>query len=98
MGTSAQMRHENRVKLLFPILLLVISSPQCALPQDINTSGKGNVTFVISNVKEYRQSIRSDSLKRMVLLSDYLTPLFTDWKYAIKDNFTHCILYSNPAA
>ena len=53
---------------------------------------------VISNLEAYQQTVAADSNNRMVAVKNYISPLLTDWKYATKNNFTHTILYHQPAA
>jgi D-alanyl-D-alanine dipeptidase len=46
----------------------------------------------------YKQLTTSDSSKKLVLVSLFVSPLQTDWVYATKNNFTHQILYKHPRA
>ncbi len=98
MVTFARMWRENSKKMVLLSLLIVISSSQCALTQEINTKNKENKVSVISTLNDYKTSVKIDTLKRMVAISKYITPLFTEWKYATTDNFTNKILYRHPIA
>jgi D-alanyl-D-alanine dipeptidase len=53
---------------------------------------------MVKNSSDYKLTILKDNDKRMVPLSDYVTQLVTDWKYATDSNFTKQILYQNPVA
>jgi zinc D-Ala-D-Ala dipeptidase len=53
---------------------------------------------VIEDEKAYCQTVSADSNKRMVLISQYISPLIVDFKYATKNNFTHAVLYHHAEA
>lgn len=53
---------------------------------------------VINTYQAYHQTVQADSNQQMVLLSDWVQPLVTDFKYATVHNFTHTILYTHPIA
>lgn len=92
------MRSENTKKMFFLCFIIVISFSQCALTQEINTLHNEKNIFLISTLNAYKKSVQSDTMKRMVALSEYITPLFTQFKYAKTSNFTHKILYRRPIA
>ena len=52
---------------------------------------------VIKHAATYRKLIEKDSIRRMVLLANFLHPLHYKLYYASTDNFTHQQLYHHPA-
>jgi D-alanyl-D-alanine dipeptidase len=54
--------------------------------------------FIIDNVGDYKNSIKNDTNKQIILLQQFVPQLVTDLKYATKDNFTHHILYKKSRA
>jgi D-alanyl-D-alanine dipeptidase len=92
------MRHENRVKNPFPTFLFVISFSHFAYSQDFKIFHQASSPSVITNVEEYKNSIKVDSSKQMVLLQSFIPQLVVDLKYAKKNNFTHQVLYKNAYA
>ncbi len=68
----------------------------CATPASIAHSRYG--LKVISSKAGYIKSVKLDSTKRMVALSNFIVPLNTDWRYASSANFTGKALYKNPLA
>jgi D-alanyl-D-alanine dipeptidase len=64
----------------------------------LNQSVAPSRLSVISEIKRHKGTVKLDSSQAMVRLEGYLTPLFTDFKYADRDNFTQKILYRNPLA
>lgn len=93
-----QMRHENRVKFLFPTFLIVITSSHFACSQVFKPSEKPKPPYVINNVASYVNSIETDSSKWLVPLQDFVPQLVIDLKYSTKNNFTGTILYNNAEA
>ncbi|WP_051084354.1 M15 family metallopeptidase [Segetibacter koreensis] len=91
------MRHENKGNFLIHTLLFVITCSPSACSQVVNNFSKTSL-LVISNVGEYRISIKKKENKRIVALKNYITPLITDFKYSTDCNFTHKKLYTNPDA
>lgn len=51
---------------------------------------------LISTWQAYTATIAKDSNQRMVAIKGYISPVFTDWYYASKQNFTGQVLYHNP--
>ena len=92
------MRHENRVNFVLLGYLFVISFAHLACSQELSASRHVSKPFVINTYPGFKKSIKGDNDKQLVPLTSFITPLFTDWKYATTDNFTHQILYDNPAA
>lgn len=92
------MRHENRVKLLFPTFLIVITFSQFACSQVFKTSKHSIEPLVINNVADYKNSIIADNSKQLILLQSFVPQIVIDLKYSTKNNFTHRILYENAAA
>lgn len=90
------MRREIRRNFLLATFATVITCSHTACSQRINSSGNNAPPVVLTNAKAYLQSISSDSAKQMVLLEKYVSHVFTDLKYATKNNFTGVILYHNP--
>lgn len=93
-----RLRHENRVKLLFPTFFTVISFTQPACSQVFKPSKQQNQPLVINNVADYRNSITSDTANLLVSLQSFVPELVIDLKYATKNNFTHTILYHDATA
>jgi D-alanyl-D-alanine dipeptidase len=93
-----RIRHENRVMFLSPIFFIVITSSHLACSQVVSTSRNSNLPSVINNVAAYQNSASTDSSKRLILLQPFIPQLVIDLKYATKSNFTHRILYIDPAA
>jgi D-alanyl-D-alanine dipeptidase len=93
-----RIRHENRVKFLFPTFFIVISFSHLACSQAFRTPGNNILPPVIHNEKDYKKSISFDSSKRLVSLQQFIPQLVIDLKYATKNNFTRNILYQNPKA
>ncbi|MCW3107060.1 MAG: peptidase vanX D-ala-D-ala dipeptidase [Segetibacter sp.] len=93
-----RIRHENRVKFLFPTFLIVISFSHFACSQVFKTSKHATAPLVINNVASYKNSISADSSKQLVSLQRFIPQLVIDLKYATKNNFTHQILYVNVGA
>ncbi|WP_158559165.1 M15 family metallopeptidase [Deminuibacter soli] len=54
--------------------------------------------MVVNSYSAYSAAAAADSNQLMVNLVNYISPLITDWKYATDSNFTHTVLYTNPAA
>ena len=92
------MRHENRVKLLFPTFFIVITFSHLACSQVFKTSKQVNEPLVINNVADYKNSIISDKSKQLVLLQWFVPQIVIDLKYATKNNFTHHLLYTSATA
>ena len=93
-----RIRHENRVKVLFPTFLIVISSSHFACSQVFKASNPTNLPPVINNVATYKKSILADSMNRLVPLQTLIPQLIIDLKYGTKNNFTHTVLYHKPVA
>src|SRR5437868_7126149 len=93
-----RIRHENRVKLLFPTFLIVITFSQSACSQVFKTSKHQNKPFVINNVADYKNSIIADKSKQLVSLQAFVPQIVIDLKYSTKNNFTHRVLYENADA
>ena len=93
-----RIRHENRVNFLFSTVFTVISFSHVAFSQSNTASHNLILPPVINNVKAYKNSILSDSSKRLVSLQAFIPQIVIDLKYAAKNNFTHTVLYTNPAA
>ena len=91
------MRNESKAKSVIHILLFVITCSQSVCSQRVNNVATSNLT-VISTIAGYENSVRHQPLKKIVPLKAFISPLFTDYKYATSDNFTHQILYTGPAA
>ncbi len=53
---------------------------------------------VITSSTFYKNTVEKDTTKRLVRLSDYISPFLVDWKYASADNFTKTVLYDDPVA
>lgn len=92
------MRRENRVKVLLYCCFWVLSCTHSASSQAVKNVHTEEKPFIITTFTAYTNSIIHNDNKRMVALSKYVTPLFTDWKYATSDNFTGLVLYKNPTA
>lgn len=93
-----RIRHENRVKFLFPTFFIVISFSHLACSQAFNASLNTISPPVIVNDEAYKNSISFDSSKRMILLQDFIPQLVIDLRYAGKNNFTGEVLYSKKSA
>lgn len=93
-----RIRHENRVKFLFPTFFIVITFSQSACSQVFKTSNHPNKPFVINNVADYKNSISADNSKQLVLLQAFVPQIVIELKYSEKNNFTHQVLYENGAA
>lgn len=89
---------KSKDKFLLYTLFCGISCTHSATSQHINNVHNGKTPFVIANFTTYQTSIRGTENKRIVPLKNYVTPLFTDWKYATSNNFTGQILYIDPVA
>jgi D-alanyl-D-alanine dipeptidase len=92
------MRHENRGNFPFHTFLFVITFSHLACSQAFKPVQRAAKPLVIDNVGDYKNSIKSDTNKQIVLLQQFVPQLFTDLKYATKDNFTHHILYKKNVA
>ena len=90
------MRHESKYKFLFYTCLWVISCTQSACSQDFNALHHQKKPFIIKSSHMYKKSISTLDYKRIVPLKNYITPLFSELKYATTDNFTKVALYKNP--
>ncbi len=90
------MSHENSKKFLFYTCFWVFSCTHPACSQGLNTLKTPEIPPMISHLEQYRLSISHAEYKRMVSLKNYLTPFFSDIKYASSQNFTHQILYVHP--
>lgn len=91
------MKDKTKVRIIIHTFLIVITCSQCACSQRVNKSGEGKLK-IISTIATYRRSITNDASKKMVLLKDFVNPLFTDYAYSTANNFTHQVLYTNPDA
>src|SRR5690349_19857207 len=88
--------YKTKVNILLLCVLNVAILIGCAPKQ--NTMPKNEYGLqVIGKVKTYKLTVQTDSLKRVVALKNYVSPLITDWKYATNENFTRLKLYKNPA-
>lgn len=90
------MGSENRGMFFLATLAIVITCSHSASSQRINSTDISKKPPVINNANAYLQSISGDSTKRMVLLDKYVNHVFTDLRYATKNNFTKEILYYHP--
>lgn len=90
------MWHENIVKNFLGGYLFVISFTHAAFSQRNMSAHPAFTPIVIHNLKVYKKSIKANSNNTVVALKQYITPLFSDFKYATINNFTHHILYVNP--
>jgi D-alanyl-D-alanine dipeptidase len=91
-------RHENRVKLVFCAFFIVISFSHLSYSQVFKTTNPSFRPPVIDNVAQYKNSIRQDSTKRLVLLQSFVPQLVIDLAYATRDNFVHQVLYQDAKA
>ena len=80
------------------LIIIGLSSIQTTWPQFPHIRPNGYGLQVVTTIKNYKQSIKIDTSKRMVPLECCIKPLITDFKYATKANFTNRILYRKPAA
>jgi len=85
-------RQFTRVLVLFAVLLL--AQNRCGWSTTVPKQGSGLV--VICTKKAYLADIQLNSDNKMVSLKTYLSPLFSDIRYATTDNFTHQVLYRHP--
>lgn len=53
---------------------------------------------VINKTSYYNNIVKANPSKKMVLLTNYITNIQFDWKYATINNFTKQVLYVNPSA
>lgn len=53
---------------------------------------------IISSLDSYKNTTMWDKSQQLIELQQYLTPFYTDFKYATTTNFTGKVLYKNPKA
>ncbi len=53
---------------------------------------------IISSLESYKNTTLLDTSQQLVDLQAYLTPFYTDFKYATTTNFTRKVLYEQPKA
>jgi D-alanyl-D-alanine dipeptidase len=87
---------ENFFSASFMLILMYLLSNCSPKPSQIPTNEFG--LKIIKWKATYFKLSALDSSKKMVLLSQFVTPLQTEWFYATSNNFTHQILYKNPVA
>lgn len=92
------MRHENRVKMLFPTFFIVITFTHTACSQVFKTSQHEHAPQMINNVADYKNSIINEKSKQLISLQRVVPQILVDLKYATTNNFTHRVLYENAAA
>lgn len=92
------MRHENKANFFIHTFLFVISCSQAGCSQRINRAKIPSQALLISDIAAYNNTVKHNPEKRLVLLNSYVYNLFTDFKYATYQNFTHRILYTDPHA
>lgn len=92
------MRGKNRGKLVFLIIIIVITSSHIVLCQTISSTNGGRKPLIITNVKHYENIVKQDNAQRMVLVKEIAPLIFLDLKYGTKDNFTGQVLYKHPQA
>ena len=98
MNTLSPVRRECRHNHLICNLIIALSFPIAAFAQ-VDSIPKNQYGLpVITSTRQYKQSAKSHSSKRMVAVKKYVKPLETEWKYATTNNFTNKVLYKNPAA
>jgi len=91
------MKDKSKLSLIIYTFLFVITSSQPACTQGLNRFGDGKLR-IISTIAAYTSSIKNDPDKKLVLLKDFVSPLFTNYEYSTANNFTHQVLYTNPDA
>ena len=78
------------------LLLFHIWIPFNLLGQTVPQNKYGLI--VISDIEQYRASVRQDSINRLVDLAAYIPSLVLDIRYATANNFMHEPLYRLPKA
>jgi D-alanyl-D-alanine dipeptidase len=92
------MRGKSKGFRLIVYLIITLSHTITAAgQQDTIPHNQYNIP-VITTTRQYRNTVRNDTSKRMVAVKNYVKPLVTDWKYATTGNFTKIALYKKPAA
>lgn len=84
--------------LILEAFFAIIFFTQCRAQRPNSVPVNRYGLAVINSYAAYRETVAADSNQQMVELQDYIKPLFTDWKYATTNNFTHTVLYINPIA
>jgi zinc D-Ala-D-Ala dipeptidase len=82
------------IKICCLFILLLLSGTVKAQNNKENPYG----LKIISTVEGYRESIRNDSLKRLVDLEKTVPGIMLDIRYATSNNFTHKIVYTESIA
>lgn len=82
------------IKICCLFILLLLSGTVKAQNNKENPYG----LKIISTMEGYRESIRNDSLKRLVDLEKTVPGIMLDIRYATSNNFTHKIVYTESMA
>ena len=92
-----QMRYLKAKILLVGAVVLLLLVQNCSGKLQPITGNKYGLR-VVQNAASLLPAIQADSPSAMVPLTRFLQPLQTDIVYATSANFTHQVLYKNPAA
>ncbi|ANI88000.1 hypothetical protein A9P82_00895 [Arachidicoccus ginsenosidimutans] len=86
----------DKKSVFLPLLIFVFScGTNVRLNAQTYTKNKYGLE-IINDVHTYQKAIDNNPNEQLVLLTDYVPHLKTDFVYATKHNFTHTILYKNP--
>ena len=88
------MKNKQNIWGLIALLVFFVNVSVAQLPNTLPKNEFG--LTVIQYTADYFTSVQADSSKKMVALRNYINPLFTNFKYATSNNFTHKTLYKNP--
>ena len=92
------MQRESNKNIGLFIFSILITCSQTCICQSVNSAGNTKEPYVITTIRKYYETVSQDSTQKMVNLASYVSPLYTDWKYASINNFTGKILYKKPMA
>ena len=81
-----------------PLLLIFLLMHMLQTTQAQNYKINKYGLKIIDNISQYQKIIAQHPERALVLLEGYIATLKTDFVYATKDNFTHQVLYHEPAA
>lgn len=79
------------------ILSFICIAISCVVKPNLNKKNEYGLV-VFNQEKQYYESIKKDSMNKMIKLNHFIPNAIYDWRYSTTNNFTKQILYINPTA